>query len=150
MRSELRIEPLPRSDWPELADALAGDGLPHNDIDAEDCLFFRIRDGDCTLGFVGLQGHGADRLLRSFWIAPALRRNGLGARVLDAIEQHARAVGIVHLHLLTTTASAFFSRHGFCAAERHSAPAGIAASHEFTVLCPASATYLVKTVASHA
>jgi len=70
--------------------------------------------------------------------------------LLDVIEQHARAVGIVHLHLLTTTASAFFSRHGYGAAERQSAPAAIAASREFTSLCPANASYLVKTLASYA
>jgi len=79
MNTELGIEPLPRNDVPELANALAGDGLAHHDINAEHCLFFRVRDGDCTLGFAGLQGQGSDRLLRSFWIAPALRRNGLGA-----------------------------------------------------------------------
>lgn len=59
MNTELDIEPLPRSDWPELADPLSGDGRPHHDIDAEDCLFFRVHDGDCTLGFAGLQGRAA-------------------------------------------------------------------------------------------
>ena len=48
-----------------------------------------------------------------------------------------------HLHLPTTTAAPFFRALGYADADRAEAPSA-ATSREFTSLCPASATYLVK------
>jgi len=48
--------------------------------------------------------------------------------------------------LLTLTASAFFKRRGFTTAERSSAPKQIAATREFSTLCPDSAEFMVKDI----
>ena len=64
-------------------------------------------------------------------------------RALDEM----RLAGIRDAYLLTTTAAPFFSRYGYQAADRATAPDAIAASREFASLCPASAAYMTRTVA---
>ena len=56
----------------------------------------------------------------------------------------ARRLGVERLHLLTNTAAPFFRANGYAEADCIAAPPMIAASREFTTLCPASATYFVK------
>lgn len=51
---------------------------------------------------------------------------------------------IERLHLLTTTAAPFFHVLDYAITDRASTPASIAASAEFTTLCPANATYMTK------
>ena len=46
--------------------------------------------------------------------------------------------------LLTTAAEPFFTRHGYRAANRQTAPEAIRRTREFAGLCPASAAYLTK------
>ena len=79
--------------------------------------------------------------------APGRRGQGLGRALLAALEAEARRHGAERLHLLTTTAAPFFSRYGYQAADRATAPDAIAASREFASLCPASAAYMTRTVA---
>ena len=77
--------------------------------------------------------------------APSSSSPIVGARALAAsLEHEARKLVVQRLHLLTTTAAPFFGTMGYAAADRHAAPPVIAASREFTSLCPASAAYLVK------
>ena len=64
--------------------------------------------------------------------------------MLAAAETAAGDLGAAHLHLLTTTAERFFTRHGFVVADRASAPPAIRQTREFADLCPASAAYLTK------
>ncbi|WP_217647874.1 arsenic resistance N-acetyltransferase ArsN2 [Dokdonella immobilis] len=148
MSGALLLEDLGPAGMAGLRAALSSEGLPHEDIDAEDCRFYRARLDDTVAGYVGLQGNGIHRLLRSMWVQPERRREGMGAALLDAIEYRAAAEGCRTLHLLTTTANAFFTRHGFRPAERNDAPASIASTREFAALCPASATYLTKRIAN--
>ena len=144
MNSTIRIERLATSRLDELRAVLVNEGMPIEDIEAYDCALFEIRSNDDLLGFAGIQGIGLDRLLRSVWIKPALRRSGHGAALIACIEEEARACGCTTLHLLTTTASSFFTRLGYQAADRSSAPGNMAATREFALLCPASAVYLFK------
>ena len=74
---------------------------------------------------------------------PSRRGEGHGRRLVDHLERIA-AGPVERLHLLTTTAAAFFRALGYEPADRETAPAAIAASAEFRGLCPASASYLVK------
>jgi amino-acid N-acetyltransferase len=48
------------------------------------------------------------------------------------------------LYLLTTTAAPFFERYGYGAVAREEVPRPIRDTTEFTDLCPASATCMVK------
>ena len=143
----LRITPLKPDALDDLADALAAAKLPVADLGEPGRRFFRFDDASGLAGFGGIEGDGADCLLRSLVIVPERRGVGLGRAKLALIERVARDVGVQRLHLLTTTAAAFFRAAGFADAERNDAPAVIAASHEFATLCPASGVYLVKTLA---
>jgi amino-acid N-acetyltransferase len=138
------VKPLATSGLPALIDALDHAGLPSDDIGRSGQMFFRLTDDDGLVGFGGLEGEAPDLLLRSLVVAPDRRGQGLGSRLLRRLEQEATMRGCERLHLLTTTAEAFFLRHGFQSADRRAAPSSIAASREFTTLCPASARYLVK------
>jgi amino-acid N-acetyltransferase len=48
------------------------------------------------------------------------------------------------LYLLTTTAAAFFARHGYETVERDTVPARIRGTTEFDDLCPDSAVCMRK------
>jgi amino-acid N-acetyltransferase len=64
--------------------------------------------------------------------------------LVATLEQKARNLGVRRLHLLTNTAAPFFRALGYADADRGAAPPAVAASREFTALCPASAAYLAK------
>ena len=130
---------------PGLAAMLGEAGLPTTDLADGGRIFFRFDDGEFA-GYGGLEGDGADRLLRSLVVVPDRRREGIGRAMLAALEQEAAMLGVGRLHLLTTTAAEFFSANGYTVADRLAAPASIAASREFSSLCPASAAYLIKTL----
>lgn len=53
--------------------------------------------------------------IRTFWVAEEQRHQGIGSQLLQAIEQAARARGIGHAHLETTSFQAldFYQRHGY-------------------------------------
>ncbi len=141
----LRAIPIAPEALHELVAALEAAHLPTSDVRDEARRFFRF-DDTSTLGFAGIEGAGADRLLRSVVVLPSRRHAGAGIALVAALERLARSQGIERLHLLTTTAQPFFERCGFTIADRASAPAAIAASREFRSLCPSSAAYLVKSI----
>ena len=141
----LRVTALGPVDLDGLAAALTAVGLPIADLNDPGRMFFRFND-HALAGFDGIEGTGPDRLLRSIVEEPGRRNIGLGRAILGLLEAQARALGVVRLHLLTTTAAPFFAANGYNAADRTTAPASIAASAEFASLCPASAAYLVKSL----
>ncbi|WP_325065377.1 arsenic resistance N-acetyltransferase ArsN2 [Parerythrobacter jejuensis] len=128
-----------------LRDALAAADLPVDDIDQAGRQFLLLRDGAERLGFIGVEGEGPDRLLRSAIILPDKRGAGVGSQLVKELETFVRSDGCERLHLLTTTAEAFFARLGYRAKDRSTAPQVIAASREFAELCPGSAIYMMKT-----
>jgi amino-acid N-acetyltransferase len=66
--------------------------------------------------------------------------------VLVALEAFAKSEGVGRLHLLTDSAVLFFAAQGYQARDRSLAPASISATAQFKTLCPASATYLSKSL----
>lgn len=143
-RMTLRSILLRPGDTAELAWLLASEALPTDDLNDQDRSFFRLEDEDGLVGFAGWEGEGRDRLLRSLVLAPARRRQGLGRATLAEVERQALTAEVARLHLLTTTAAPFFRAHGYRDADRADAPPSIRSSREFSSLCPATATYLVK------
>lgn len=132
---------------PDLAAELTASDLPVGDLAEPDRRFYRFEDDAGIIGYGGIEGTGADRLLRSLVVKPDRRGRGSGSAILAAIEQTAVADGAGSLYLLTTTAEPFFLRHGYRTAERGDAPAPIAGSAEFRSVCPASAAFLSKRIA---
>lgn len=142
----LRVGRIDPNNLGELRDALAASGLPVADLAEPGRAFFRFDDDAGLVGYGGLEGQGADRLLRSLFVVADRRGEGLGRAMLAGLEASAGEPGVARLHLLTNTAAPFFAAAGYAAADRATAPPSIAASREFTALCPASAAYLVKSL----
>ncbi len=119
--------------------------LPVQDLDGASFEhFLALGPADAPSGVVGLEVHGPVALLRSLAVAPEARGLGHGKRLVDAIEAHARGLGVTEVYLLTTTARPFFEGLGYAVADRGTAPEAIRATREFSSLCPASATFMVK------
>ncbi|MEO4046966.1 arsenic resistance N-acetyltransferase ArsN2 [Pseudomonas sp. CAU 1711] len=124
--------------------------LQHNDLPTSDLeagtevLLFVAGSAQRPLGVVGLQVFGAAALLRSLAVAESERGKGLGSSLVRHAEQQAAALGVSALYLLTTTAQQYFAAHGYQVANRLEAPAAIAASSQFSGLCPSSSAFMVK------
>lgn len=141
--TEMSVKRLEASESVGLAWILEVANLPSAGLAKPGRVFFRF-DTDTLVGYKGLEGEGT----RS---STPLRRRPVGSPrrrhrppLVAALDQEARELGVQRLHLLTTNAAPFFGILGYAAANRHAAPPAIAASREFTSLCSASASYLVK------
>ena len=139
--------PLGAADMEELAALLSAADLPTDDMALPGRQFYRFSTPlGRTVAMGGLEGRGADRLVRSIVVGTAASGKGFGKAVAMTLERLAGDDGAKHLHLLTTTAAPFFERLGYVAADRSTAPADISSSAEFAGLCPATAHYLTKDV----
>jgi amino-acid N-acetyltransferase len=124
---------------------LEGASLPTSDLsDANMQEFFYAGPATAPIGIVGIQFYGSDALLRSLVVSAAHRAQGLGQRLVEHAEQHARSHGVGTIYLLTTTAERFFLSRGYIVTPRDSAPPAIRATPEFANLCPASSAFLSK------
>jgi N-acetylglutamate synthase-like GNAT family acetyltransferase len=141
------FSPLPPSGYNVLRLALDVAQLPFGDVDEPAREFFELSDDQGPIGFVGIEGEGPDRLLRSLVVLPNRKRQGYGALLVVHAEAFARREGVERLHLLTPTVADFFRAGGYRPADRTDAPAAIAGTAQFTSLCPGSAAYLVKDLA---
>ena len=117
--------------------------LPTDDLGGPDQTFFSLSDDEGLIGFIGLEGNGADRLLRSLVVLPTRRGKGYGRMLVERLEGVDDGA-VKRLHLLTSGTGEFFRRLGYADADRDVAPAVIAATAQFTSLCGPRATYLVK------
>lgn len=128
-----------------LAAALRAAGLPTDDLGRGRQRFFGWDDGHGRfVAHCGFEGSGEDRLLRSLVVAPDARGHGLAIRIVAALEHLALADGARRLWLLTETAGPVFDRLGWRRAARADAPEDIAASSEFSHLCPSTAICMVR------
>jgi amino-acid N-acetyltransferase len=121
--------------------------LPIRDLSAEMLKHFLVvRLDGVVVGAAGIENHGNVALLRSVVVDAIRRGTGLGNRLVIEIEARAKASGIDHLYLLTTTAEKFFSARGYQAVPREQAPAAIRGTSEFSQLCPASSVFMGKSL----
>ncbi|MBB2752456.1 UNVERIFIED_ORG: N-acetylglutamate synthase-like GNAT family acetyltransferase [Rhizobium aethiopicum] len=130
----------------ELRSALESADLPTDDIDETGRTFFRIAQGDDTVGYCGYELYGDSVLLRSVVITPANRHKGLGRGATDLLIRRAYAEGARTAYLLTTNAAPFFETLGFTPIDRARAPIAIMQTRQAISLCPASAILLAKTL----
>jgi len=137
---------LPRA--PELAAALAGAGLPTEDLEGGGRSFFAFEDNGRPVGFGGFELYGEDALLRSIVVLHEARGKGYGRAVTEAVLARAHQAGARTAYLLTTTAQAFFEHDGFKRIERAAAPASILATTQATTIC-ATAALLARPIVRH-
>lgn len=133
---------------PQEADAiralLRDSALPTADLDTAKIGFVVAVEDGHLLGTGGIEAFGDAGLLRSLAVRAGQRGNGLGARLLEALETQARSDGLAQLALLTTTAEPFFAARGYRRIARDTMPDPLQASAEFSALCPASAICMHK------
>ena len=133
----------------EVAALLAEAELPVSDLSNSPSLnLLGIRRGGRLAGVVGVEVYAGVGMLRSLAVEPASRNTGLGAALVSNAETWAAERGVKTLYLLTTTAAQFFARLGYESVPRSDAPAAIAATAQFSDLCPASATLMRKVLAA--
>ena len=133
--------PEPTSD---LIASLEAAGLPTDDLHEPGRRFYRFEDDGGLIGYGGLEQIGPDALIRSIVVIDDHRGAGHGSMMLSWLEARAAEQQASGLYLLTTSATAFFQRRGYTPLPRSAAPPAIAASRQFSALCPASAAFMFK------
>jgi phosphinothricin acetyltransferase len=126
-------------DLPDLLALLDASGLPRDGLSEHITTAVVARAGDRVVGSAALELYGAAALLRSVAVAPALRGQGLGARLVRHALDLACQRDVGAAYLLTQTAADFFARFGFEPIARAEAAPAVQQSVEFTSACPASA-----------
>lgn len=133
-----------REPAPDLIAALEANGLPTDDLQEPGRRFYRFEVDGRPIGYGGLEQVGPGALIRSIVVIDSHRGAGHGSAILSLLETEAAGRKASGLYLLTTTATAFFQRHGYVVQPRSAAPADIAASRQFSALCPTSAAFMFK------
>lgn len=142
------VRPSEAADAGDVSALLRASGLPVEGLEAAlDHGLIASRDGR-LVGCVALELYDDRALLRSLAIAPELRGHGVGGVLTRAALDLARSLGVREVYLLTETASGFFPRFGFVAADRSDAPPALQDSVEFRLACPKSALLMHTRVAS--
>ena len=139
---KITLRPADSRDWPAIEALLLANGLPLDGAREHLASFVLAIMERAIVGSAGLEIHGDVALLRSVAVAAGRHREGIGAQLVDERIQHARSRGLASLHLLTTTAEAYFARKGFQPRARDEGPPALRASAEFTGACPASAVFM--------
>lgn len=131
---------------PELIQTLTTENMPTSDVAEPNRQFWRKVIDGVTVGFVGLEVHGDNALLRSLAVPSEFKGRGHGADLVSAAIAQAKEQGVSTVWLLTKSARPFFERIGWELADRASAPTAIAQTRQFDGLCSASATCLIKRI----
>ena len=122
---------------------LEQNNLPASDIHESAIEFIVAKNNSKIIGCVGLEKQGDHGLLRSFAVESEFRNMGVGAELYHHILKHALQFNIKTMHLLTDTATEYFSKAGFVVTDRKNAPYEITKTVEFSSLCPVSSKYMV-------
>ena len=119
--------------------------LPASDLKSNDQIqLYGIYHNDNLVACIGIEIYKKNGLLRSLAIKSHYKKQGLGKRLVEFIEDLCRQNGIREIYLLTESAENYFTKLGFIVSDRRSAPARIKTSTQFSSLCPASATFMHK------
>lgn len=120
-------------------DLLKSVDLPVDDLASALPFMYVGYYDESKVGIGGVEVVGEYGLLRSVATVPELRGRGFGIPFCRALVQMTREKKLSSLYLLTTSAENFFTKLGFVKVERSEAPKEIAATTEFSSLCPDSA-----------
>ena len=125
------ITPAMPGDVHAILDLVEAVHLPPEGIAEAMEYFWVARAGERIVGTVGLEVYDDMALLRSLVVAPTRQHTGLGRALTEAALSYLTTRQFRAVYLLTTTAEAFFARHGFCLVARDAVPAGVQQSVEF-------------------
>lgn len=129
------LRPAVPGDLPAITALLLAENLPTVAI-ADNIAAFTVAERDTIIGVIGLHQAGSAALLRSLAVAPAFRKAGVAASLVDRTIAQARAAGADTLYLLTETAAAYFTRRGFVPVPRAAVPAALLTDSGLGDACP--------------
>ncbi len=136
----VRLQP---GDFGQLEALLTQNGLPADDCAVHADIFHGMFHGELLVAAGGLEPVENHGLLRSLVVRAEYRGHGLARALTEFLVELASSQGRASVYLLTETAADYFTKLGFESATRDRAPAGIAATLQFTSLCPDSASCLM-------
>src|SRR5262245_55617970 len=125
------ITPAMPGDVRAILDLVESVHLPPEGIAEAMEYFWVARAGERIVGTVGLEVYNDVALLRSLAVTPACQHAGLGRALTETALDCLTTRQFRAVYLLTSTAEAFFARHGFCFVERDAVPASVQQSLEF-------------------
>jgi len=125
------LAPARPGDAPAILDLVRAVQLPPEGIEATLEYFWVAREGEQIVGTVGLEVYNDLALLRSLAVTLARQRTGLGRALTETALSYLTTRQFRAVYLLTTTAEAFFARHGFSLLARDEVPASVQRSVEF-------------------
>ena len=131
------------SDYAPVKAMLADAGLPTEDLVPEHLAFVAEEDGE-VVAAIGFEALGDIGLMRSLVVTDGIRFQGLGRKLVETLEMHARMHGVNEIWLLTVGVDAYFLGLGYQPRDRSEAPARLRSTAEFSELCPDSATLMAK------
>ena len=105
--------------------------LPPEGITETMAYFWVAREGERIVGTVGLEVYDDLAFLRSLAVTPSRQHSGLGRALTETALAYLTTRQFRAVYLLSTTAEAFFARHGFHLLARHEVPASVQRSVEF-------------------
>jgi N-acetylglutamate synthase-like GNAT family acetyltransferase len=82
-------------------------------LDVPSSCYLLAYIGDEPVGVVGIEPRLDAALIRSLYVADAMRSQGIGAKLVMAARKAAHTRGARHLYLFSTEAGDFFRRLGF-------------------------------------
>ena len=141
-----RIRAASPSDLPSVERLLKASDLPLDGVRDAFNDFVVAESNGVIVGVAGLEVCCDDALLRSVAVHADWRSKGVGRALVTRAIADAEARGIHALYLLTTTAEHYFPTLGFSKVDRHSVPADVRATKEFTDACPASAVAMKRAI----
>lgn len=146
--SELVIEDAAFNDHAAVAALLDAAGLPvPGERDRPVRMLVARRAGGRAgkvVGCVGWERAGDEALLRSFAVAEAERRAGVGSALVVALVDRLTRDGVGAVYLLTIGARAFFEARDFRVVSRDQVSDAVRGSHEFVLHHCDSAVCMVK------
>jgi len=123
---------------------LTTENLPAADLPEHlDNFLVALEHGE-LIGVAGMEIYGQSALLRSVAVESAYRGKKIAKKLLQGIEDLARAKGIKAIYLLTETASGYFIKKGYQEITRNKVPEDVLGSTEFRFVCPQSAIVMKK------
>jgi amino-acid N-acetyltransferase len=129
-----------------VVELLTANQLPVIDLPGILNNFYIAIDNGAIAGVAGLEIYDNYGLLRSVAVSADRRGSGIGAALLQKIEEVAANSELEAIYLLTETAKDYFENHGYEHVARMDIPDVVKSSAEFTHLCPESAIAMQKSL----
>lgn len=139
----MNIVPASQNSFSAAIELLKKNNLPTDDIDPGTQLFV-VEEGDKVVATVAVEYDFNNALLRSVSVSEEKRKTGIGAKLVNFIEDYVQKQGVQNIFLLTTTAADFFSKRGYKIIDRSNVPEFIRNTKEYSVICASSSTLMKK------